>query len=562
MRRSGCCGITLVLALLLARNASAGGIDTYDAPVSGADLLQTARAHAEQGDAEPFGRLSLAYDKDPVVMRLGDGTETHLVHHQLGMHGAVGLALWRRFQVALVLPVYLQSGEAWAGRETAEGVTVGDGALDVRFALLRRDDLVELAFTSRIAVPTGDEERFVGDGQSGATLGALVSRQFGKEGVLLTSSLSASLRDRAATAGDDGGSAVLLALGAAVPVGGRWSLTGEGALSTELSEFLASTSTPASLLGGVRYGFSGWTTHIGAGPGLTQGMGTPDLRVVAMVGTEMAPSGDEASEPAPVGPIGVQDRDHDGIDDARDACDQQPEDKDEFEDDDGCPDKDDDADGIADDVDRCRSQAEDKDGFADADGCPETDNDADDIADAADACPAEAEDKDGFSDEDGCPDADNDADGVLDASDLCPIEKESPNGVQDEDGCPDLLRVDQEQIRTLEPIYFERGSDKLQDRSLPLVKELAQVIAGRPDLGVISIEGHTDSAGAERSNLQLSQKRAEAIKRILIENGVPAERLIATGFGEMRPIASNEGAAGREQNRRVEFRLAGMPSAQ
>jgi OOP family OmpA-OmpF porin len=123
------------------------------------------------------------------------------------------------------------------------------------------------------------------------------------------------------------------------------------------------------------------------------------------------------------------------------------------------------------------------------------------------------------------------------------------------------LRVEQEQIRTLEPIYFERGSDRLQARSLPLVKELAQVIAGREDLGVISIEGHTDNAGGEKSNLQLSQKRAESIKKVLIENGVPEARLVAAGFGEMRPIATNETREGREQNRRVEFRLVGAVGA-
>ncbi len=131
------------------------------------------------------------------------------------------------------------------------------------------------------------------------------------------------------------------------------------------------------------------------------------------------------------------DADGDGILDGIDKCEDQAEDKDGFQDDDGCPDNDNDNDGIADAEDKCPNEAEDKDGYMDYDGCPELDNDGDGVLDTDDKCPTEKEDKDGFQDQDGCPDPDNDNDGLLDAQDKCPKEAEDKDGFQDDDGCPD-----------------------------------------------------------------------------------------------------------------------------
>ncbi len=109
-----------------------------------------------------------------------------------------------------------------------------------------------------------------------------------------------------------------------------------------------------------------------------------------------------------------------------------------------------DHDGIDDKVDRCPVEAEDRDDFEDADGCPEeqdpppvlvdVDADGDGLPGASDACPDEPEDMDGFDDGDGCPDPDNDSDGVLDVDDLCPNDPENRNGYQDADGCPERKR--------------------------------------------------------------------------------------------------------------------------
>ena len=102
-----------------------------------------------------------------------------------------------------------------------------------------------------------------------------------------------------------------------------------------------------------------------------------------------------------------------------------------------------DQDGVPNKTDACKLEAEDKDGFEDEDGCPDPDNDGDGLLDSDDQCPNEAEDKDGFGDEDGCPDPDNDGDGVLDADDTCPDELENDDV---KDGCPavtyELLTTD------------------------------------------------------------------------------------------------------------------------
>ncbi|HVV16543.1 MAG TPA: OmpA family protein [Polyangia bacterium] len=210
-----------------------------------------------------------------------------------------------------------------------------------------------------------------------------------------------------------------------------------------------------------------------------------------------------------------------------------------------------DGDGIADNVDKCPNDPEDKDGFQDADGCPDPDNDADGIPDKADKCPNEAEDKDNFEDADGCPDPDNDKDGVLDPADKCPNDP----GPADNDGCPkkyEHIVVTQEKIELKQKIFFDTNKATIQPRSFSLLDEIAQVLRSRPTM-TVRIEGHTDSRGKRAHNMQLSQARAESVRQHLVGLGIDASRLQAQGYGPDQPIETNKTAAGREKNRRVEF---------
>jgi OmpA-OmpF porin, OOP family len=252
------------------------------------------------------------------------------------------------------------------------------------------------------------------------------------------------------------------------------------------------------------------------------------------------------------------DNDRDGILDVDDKCPNDPETKNGFQDEDGCPDNtnnDRDGDGIPDDVDKCPDDPEDKDGFEDEDGCPDPDNDKDGILDVDDLCPNDPEDKDGFEDKDGCPDPDNDKDRILDVSDKCPNEPETYNGVEDEDGCPDKGRVivKRGKIEILDKIYFETDKADIKPISFPLLDAIAATIKGNPQLQLIEIQGHADERGQDDYNLDLTDRRAASVRRAMEERGVDTERLRSRGYGEQKPICTQHTENCWSQNRRVEF---------
>ena len=99
------------------------------------------------------------------------------------------------------------------------------------------------------------------------------------------------------------------------------------------------------------------------------------------------------------------------------------------------------------------------------------------------------------------------------------------------------------------------GEREILPQSFPLLREIAGVLKVNPALH-ISVQGHTDSTGDDSYNLALSEKRAQSVKRFLVQNGVEEGRIDAKGFGETKPITSNETEEGRAKNRRVEFHLA------
>jgi OOP family OmpA-OmpF porin len=209
-----------------------------------------------------------------------------------------------------------------------------------------------------------------------------------------------------------------------------------------------------------------------------------------------------------------------------------------------------DKDGLYDDEDACPTQPEDKDGFQDADGCPEPDNDNDGILDPVDKCPLEPEDKDGFEDVDGCPDPNNDKDRLNDPQDKCPNEY-----AETDDGCPkkyQLVVVTEKKIELKQTIYFDFNKATIKPISFPLLNEVAQAMKDHANIRV-RIEGHTDSRGNDAYNLNLSQRRAESVRSFLISAGVAGDRMEPRGFGETVPIADNRTDTGRAQNRRVEF---------
>jgi outer membrane protein OmpA-like peptidoglycan-associated protein len=260
--------------------------------------------------------------------------------------------------------------------------------------------------------------------------------------------------------------------------------------------------------------------------------------------------------------FGGKDTDGDGIYDRDDACPEVPGLK-EFM---GCPDTD--GDKIADKDDACPEVA----GLAEFNGCPDTDGDG--IIDNEDACPNDKgtkmmkgcpdADGDGVADKDdkcptvkgdranaGCPWPDTDGDGVNDKDDKCP----TVAGTVANNGCPE---VSDEAIKKLndyaKTILFNSGKSTFQAQTMPVLVAITEILKEYPS-AKFSIEGHTDSDGAEEMNQMLSSSRAEAVAAYLIDNGIDASRLTSTGFGEKYPMDTNKTSKGRANNRRVEVKL-------
>ena len=107
----------------------------------------------------------------------------------------------------------------------------------------------------------------------------------------------------------------------------------------------------------------------------------------------------------------------------------------------------------------------------------------------------------------------------------------------------------------LRGVNFDFNRADIRPDSRPILDQAVDVLRENEDVHVV-VEGHTDAIGTDEYNRALSVRRAEAVFRYLVNRGIPPERLRVEGFGESRPVASNDDEAGRAQNRRVELRVA------
>ncbi|MEP6572594.1 MAG: OmpA family protein [Gemmatimonadota bacterium] len=210
-----------------------------------------------------------------------------------------------------------------------------------------------------------------------------------------------------------------------------------------------------------------------------------------------------------------------------------------------------DHDGVMDNVDQClNTPAGDA---VDAKGCSlPKDADADGVVDSLDKCPATP--KGDKVDASGCTvKKDADGDGVADDIDKCPA---TPGGtVVDAVGCPKtvLFTPGTTQL-VLKGVNFATNKSNILPTSFDTLNSVAQSIIANPGIK-IEVQGHTDSRGSAALNARLSQARADAVRQYLLEHGVPADQLVAKGYGPGKPIAPNTTAAGRAKNRRVELDL-------
>lgn len=200
-----------------------------------------------------------------------------------------------------------------------------------------------------------------------------------------------------------------------------------------------------------------------------------------------------------------------------------------------------DADGFDDLVDKCKDQAEDKDAFQDEDGCPDPDNDGDGVLDAKDKCPGTT----GPVENTGC--------GVVDRLDNCPEEK----GTDKNQGCKakQLVVITKNQLQILDQVKFVTGKATLSPASNKLLDNIARVLLSHLEIWKVKVEGHTDNIGDAAKNMKLSQDRAQSVVNYLVKKGVAPERLEAVGNGDTKPLEDNGTKKGQAANRRVEFNI-------
>jgi hypothetical protein len=416
-----------------------------------------------------FG-LTLNYQRRPYQTFTTGTTEgtSNLINHQATGELTAAIGLFDRFQVGVAVPYTLYlSGDIVNDKGVATGERlrengIGDTRIEAKgqLATFGEDDQYSLGAVAGISLPTNkavDRPYYLGDKNVTGRIKAIGQAQLGP--VRAAANLGLLFRGMSNSFATGVGHQVLYGVAAAYEMDNRIEVIleahGRSGL-TDFTEFYTDVN-PFEIDVAARWGVTSmWSVLGGAGKGLGTGIGAPQTRV--FLAGQFNPD--------------FRDRDHDGVYDIDDKCPDQAEDRDGFNDNDGCPDLDNDTDGLPDAQDKCPNDAEDLDQVQDEDGCPDPDNDKDGIPDLNDPCPNAAEDgkgkrpkdgcpssaedsdgdgvgdptdkcvddpedRDNFEDEDGCPDPDNDNDGIPDGFDGCPNDAEDPDGHEDEDGCPE-----------------------------------------------------------------------------------------------------------------------------
>ncbi|MCA9526893.1 MAG: transporter, partial [Myxococcales bacterium] len=421
-------------------------------------------AVANTGEFVPA--LYFNYGRNPLVRRNANGDVVDKIIENLTTFDLMlTVGITERVEIAVDIPFSYSVGSEAVPID--DGAGLGDLRILPKFVLIssKQANGFGLALASPMSFPTGNND-------SGSS-----SRNFVFNPRLVLE-YRASTWSIAANGGyrvrpSDGETLPPLTVGNGVTYGGGFSANlGTPAVAavaevfgTQFEDVPADKggANPLEALLGLRFHSTdkGLSAVLAGGFGLVNAFGAPELRVIG----GLAWSSDSLGEDRVVIAGGTA-----GIDDG-----------------------DDDGDGVRNFTDACPKEKEDRDGFQDADGCPDIDNDLDGIADVDDRCPVNAEDMDGFEDDDGCPEIDNDKDGIADQLDRCPMEPETKNGHRDDDGCPDggLIVVEQGRIRILKKIYFDTNKDTIKPISFGVLDQVAEVLQYNKNIGKIRIEGHT-----------------------------------------------------------------------
>ncbi len=554
-----------------------------------------------------------------ILVKTQDGAEEErqgIVSHQMFTHVNGTFSLFNRVALNLDIPVALvQSGDNPTGEgltfTSPSGADFGDLRIGVRGTLYGDYfDIFQAGVGGYLWLPTGTGD-FVSDGSVRGALNVILGGR--AEKFVWSFSVGSEIRGSKNYLGQieqgtliqfGGGIGFLLDDERNFQIGPEIS----GAL---LPQNVSANTTNMEALLGMRYRFmEDFEASLGLGGGLAPGVGTPTFR--ALLGIAYTPlmkkaqpdrdkddiidaedvcpdvhkgkfpdpdpkrlgcpadrDGDKIldevdacpdqpgapnDDPKKHGCPLPNDRDKDGIIDPQDACPDVPGVKNPDPKKNGCP-PDRDNDGILDEKDACPDVPGEPDPDPKKNGCPKPkDRDKDGIIDDQDACP----DVPGVADPDpkknGCP-PDRDNDGILDAQDACPDKW----GVSDPDpkkhGCPKSVVLTENEILILQQVQFDFAKATIRPVSFGLLDEVAAVLRDHPELLRLEVQGHTDNKGQRNYNLKLSQARSDSVMAALVQRGIDPGRMIARGYGPDVPIAENTTDAGRQLNRRVQFKI-------
>jgi hypothetical protein len=585
-RTLGLLGLAAVAALAPAGASAADPVPSLDLrgfrvptdPASGL-YLEPAASPATLDYAVGFW---LNYAFRPVTLRdANDEVAFTVIGHQLtsDFTGVIGFA--ERVAVGFELPVLLlQSGDDPTAASTA---TLGETAVPRNalgdFGLVGKLTLIKptggdfggfaLALHDRITLPTGDDASFMGEGHM--TNEARVLAEYRLVALSVHAALGVKLRaehESFACVGvpDDDcetrfGHELPFGLGFAfrpqaigLDDAGRWTwfLESHGYVPVApRGPFSSALISELQIGAGARYALKEISFFAGVEAALLSGIGNPGFR--GSLSVAWAPR--------------IHDVDKDGVDDEEDQCPELAEDRDLFQDEDGCPEGDNDDDGVPDGDDRCPTEKEDEDGIADDDGCPDPDNDQDGISDANDVCPnlkgADSPD----AKERGCPDPDRDKDTYNDAEDKCADQAETFNGIEDLDGCPEdekrkgkplvVVRETKEgPVAEMAAAVKFTATGEIDPATMPLVRALALELRKHPEWTVavgVRPAAKAGPDGAVNESLMRSFAVVDALRRFsrretvaetvawVAVQGLPGAG--AHGIGFLILAAAPEGAA-------------------
>jgi OmpA-OmpF porin, OOP family len=589
------CRVAAVAAVVLVAGAGPAAaqplkgvlLDPYTPSAPGSDWFRLESLDL-RGNMRPAFRVGFDWSEKPFVVEDDAGEDiTSVVERQLSLHVGLGFNIAGRLRLAVDMPFVVDQPGASAEvggiiYPDPQGPAVGDLRATADLRLLGEyGDPFTLAVGAHVFFPTGKQERYTSDGIARVMPRLMAA---GESGVLAWAASAGMLsRDEFVDEVFQGvGMGHQLFAGAALgvrpvpPV----LLGAELVAFTDLvhDDFLEKRATPLELLFSARFVIANQVrAAVGAGPGLTNAVGTPKVRAMATLewfpgvppadrdgdgvpddsdacpdrpGERTGDAGTNGCPPAP-----PPDRDRDTVLDAQDACPDDPGVRSDNPATNGCPPpRDRDGDGVFDPADACPDEKGQKTDDPATSGCPPADRDKDGVLDKEDACPDKAGARTDDLKTSGCPDSDGD--GILDPEDACPDQAGARDADPKKSGCP-LARVERGQVRIIEQVKFKSGSSTILAESFPVLEAVAKILTEHPEIKKVRIEGHTDNRGGKAMNQRLSTRRAASVMKWLTGKGkIDKGRLTSQGLGMDRPLEDNGTEEGRRENRRVEFHIA------